>query len=328
MTKKFPQVLLVGNGINRAYGGGSWGDLLHDIATEDMKKYLESGKEMTTPMPLRAILLTHDNIDQSLKNYNKAKLFGSVSETTHREYLQKILAMGFDHILTTNYSYELETAALGKAATTITENQLRSMQAHSHYVKKAEPKYLLHTYNSCIFNGIENNIWHIHGESRKSDSMVLGHYYYGELLYKIKNYVANKSRRYFFNERDNVETHIRSWIDAFILGDVYVLGYGFDIAEIDLWWLLNRKFKEKADHGSVYFFEPKVHSENGEIDEKLELLKVFVGQDNCFDLGKEYYDWRKYNTQEYNEEYATHNKEMYPKFYAEAVDKIADLMRN
>lgn len=48
-----------------------------------------------------------------------------------------------------------------------------------------------------------------------------------------------------------------SWLDYFILGDVYSLGFGFDTSEIDLWWLLCRKKRERADHGELYFFEPE-----------------------------------------------------------------------
>jgi hypothetical protein len=43
-----------------------------------------------------------------------------------------------------------------------------------------------------------------------------------------------------------------------------------DVSELDLWWLLNRKKREKAHHGKVYFYEPKP---NG-FCEKHELLKL------------------------------------------------------
>ena len=55
------------------------------------------------------------------------------------------------------------------------------------------------------------------------------------------------------------------------MGDVYILGQSFDFGESDLWWLLNRKFNEKAEHGKVYFYEPYIHSQQ----EKINLLKVF-----------------------------------------------------
>ena len=50
---------------------------------------------------------------------------------------------------------------------------------------------------------------------------------------------------------------MKSWIDYFILGDLYILGFGFDFAEFDLWWLVNRKLREKADCGEIYFYEPE-----------------------------------------------------------------------
>ena len=72
---------------------------------------------------------------------------------------------------------------------------------------------------------------------------------------------------------------MKNWIDAFIMGDVYILGLGLDFSETDLWWLLNRKFNEKANHGKVYFYEPAKKSQK----EKILLLKVF-GVD-VIDLG-------------------------------------------
>jgi hypothetical protein len=43
-----------------------------------------------------------------------------------------------------------------------------------------------------------------------------------------------------------------------------------DVSELDLWWLLNRKKREKAHHGKVYFYEPKPKG----FCEKHELLKL------------------------------------------------------
>jgi len=37
---------------------------------------------------------------------------------------------------------------------------------------------------------------------------------------------------------------------------VYSLGFGFDTSEMDLWWLLCRKKRERAPHGDLWFFEP------------------------------------------------------------------------
>ena len=82
--------------------------------------------------------------------------------------------------MTTNYTYELEQAALHPGK--ISKSKIKAMMHHTEGSKIAEGKYLLHTYNRAVVSGHHNRIWHIHGEARKPDSMILGHYYYGKLL--------------------------------------------------------------------------------------------------------------------------------------------------
>ena len=54
---------------------------------------------------------------------------------------------------------------------------------------------------------------------------------------------------------DNVS--FDSWMDYFIMGDVYILGQGFDFSEFDLWWLLLRRKREKANTGKIVYYEPE-----------------------------------------------------------------------
>ena len=128
---------------------------------------------------------------------------------------------------------------------------------------------MLHSFNQITYNGVENKIWHIHGEARKFDSMVLGHYQYGSIFSKLKQYLEKTGKEYIKKQEKCESIEIQSWIDAFILGDVHVLGFGFDTSEFDLWWLINRKKREKASHGKVYFYEPI----KKDFDERIELLK-------------------------------------------------------
>ena len=72
---KRPQVILLGNGINLAFNGVSWNDLLNSIAVEEYKD-----KKIDCPMPLKAILVTRDNIDKTLKNHieqHREQAYGS-----------------------------------------------------------------------------------------------------------------------------------------------------------------------------------------------------------------------------------------------------------
>ena len=52
---------------------------------------------------------------------------------------------------------------------------------------------------------------------------------------------------------------------------------------MDLWWLINRKQREKAGTGKTYWFEPRVMNDPTAVDEKRELLRCLGVQ--CEDLG-------------------------------------------
>lgn len=269
MKNRKPRILLLGNGINRAFDSSSWDDLLNSI---DRRRERYDIAGFHVPETLKAILLTEDNVDKALKSkkHELANL-GTEKHEQQTRLLRRLLALPFDEILTTNYSYELETAALGSHA--VTENALRRMQSHSDEVSRAESRFLLHTFNKIETAHGERRIWHIHGEARKHGSMILGAYFYGNLLGKLVE--LNKKRGNYYASINPDETpkirKIRSWADAFILGDVYILGFGFGFSETDLWWLLNRK-KHEPGVGRVYFYELKPLPETNRA--KLDLLKL------------------------------------------------------
>ena len=262
-----PRVLLLGNGVNRAFGGGSWGQLIRDISCNPE---LPEDCTLHLPMPLRAILVTADTVGVQLRRAGDI-LYGKLGDPGHTDMLRKLLEMGFDHILTTNFSYELEAAA--HTATHISEAMLRQMMRHTDGCRQAEAKYLFYTYNLLESGAGEVPVWHIHGEGRKPDSMILGHYYYANLLEKISTYVKAEAGRYRRELERGEIPRVRSWADAFLFGDVYVLGFGFDVSEFDLWWLLNRK-KREAAAGGTWFFAPSEQLSEDRINEKEALLRV------------------------------------------------------
>jgi hypothetical protein len=256
-----PSLLLIGSGILQAFGGENWTDFLDSINTR--KDELPRVDKIDCPSPLKAILVTGDHVDVAMKNK-----FADPTEIKGMDQslvlvLQGILSVGFDHILTTNYTYELETAAMHPKK--LTKYKLSKMQKST--MDRAEPKYLLHTYMDLPFSDKQNKLWHIHGEARKPESVVLGHYYYGNLLYKIKKEVE-KIDRCRWGEENNTSA---SWVDAFLFGDIYCLGFGLGLCEFDLWWLLNRKAREKGNTGKMFFYDPMVP---GDFDAKLDLLKL------------------------------------------------------
>ena len=253
-----PKVLFVGSGVLQAFGGESWDKFLDSISQRN-----DIDHSIDCPAPLKAIILTNDHVDKALKDKFSKSTGAEITNPDLASFLQDTLSIGFDHILTTNYTYELEAASV--YPNKLSEYRIKKMQTST--AGRCEPKYLLHTYMSVPYNGKENKVWHIHGEARKPESVILGHYYYGNLLYEIKEEVKriDNSR---WKEKNNKNA---SWIDAFLFGDIYCLGFGFGLCEFDLWWLLNRKAREKGNNGNVYFYNP---AEKDKFDSKLELLKL------------------------------------------------------
>ena len=256
---RFPQVLLLGNGLNKSGGATGWTKLLQQIQSNKSLALDESVMEKV-PYPLLAVLATGNHIDQAIKD-SPDLFYGCDKNALEqiRQPLQALLNIGFDEILTTNYSYELERVANSKIAKD--GRNCTSLMRHTDAVKQAEPKYLLHPYNEVNNQAKTSRVWHIHGEVRKPSSIVLGHYYYGNLLQRYQNELSGRKNKQFEREKDGLPPILDSWLDAFIMGDVYVLGFGFDFSEFDLWWLLNRKFRETAAHGKVIFYEPSFGNE-------------------------------------------------------------------
>jgi len=257
-----PNVLLLGNGLNQANGGPSWREFLENIAVDEYKGKVGN---LTSPEPLKAVLVTNDNVNTALKE-EKRKLMQTQLNKDYVAFIESILETGFDDILTTNYTYELESVAL--LPRVANDKNIRDLRSGT----ERKERYCIHTCNEVsLANGdYKNRIWHIHGEASCYGGMVLGHYYYGNLLSEIRDYQKSRRGDYLKAQKTGKQVLYNSWIDSFVMGDIYVLGFGFGLNELDLWWLLNRKAREKAKTGKVYFYEPSSDKEH----EKVKLLKA------------------------------------------------------
>lgn len=92
---------------------------------------------------------------------------------------------------------------------------------------------------------------------RKSSSVILGHYFYASSLSKWQQ---------FFRKRGN------SYEQRYKKG----LPPLNDFSEFDLWWLLDRKKREKAPHGNLHFYVPSYGNEA-----KLMMLETYGNQTEC-----------------------------------------------
>ena len=286
---EYPKVLLLGNGICRCYGSVPWNTLLKSIAARD---FSEDEKETmkSIPNPLQAVVYSQDQIDSFLDNILDRfmpDMTAGLKDSEKRSLLfRSYIDRQFDTILTTNYSYEIEQAI--DPDFFIKRGRPNKYRQRSEVGTSKE-----HQFGIFRFNRVENgkgsqDIWHIHGEAALKNSVVLGHYYYGELLSVIENYCKRTIAYYGQCITKKLPFHLKSWIDYFLLGDVFIIGFSMDFSEMDIWWLINCKKRHFPDCGKVYLYEPLIDNKP-----QLRLLAEAYGVVICSD-GKYDFDYAAY----------------------------------
>lgn len=277
LAERRPQVLVIGNGLVRAYEESkrsdgkyeqwewSWTNLINKLARDGAPQF----KDNTPPATIHATAVTECDDKKRRNKFSKA-----LAQYEYKNYplIDNLLQIPFDAILTTNYTYELEYH-LNPSYITLSNETKRNKFAYT-TDKKSEEKYLLRTYNRIEKNGLTQNIWHIHGELRRPSSIILTHDEYARLVNKILEF-NNKRGDQYSRYYDSLE--IKSWVDYFLMGDLYILGLGMDFSEFDMWWLLSRRLREKNYPGTVTFFS-MADSNNPKI---MALSSLNVKCDNC-----------------------------------------------
>ncbi len=246
LLERRPQVLLFGNGIVRNDNEDMrWERLIQSIARDgiDVSEYRD------VPYTIQATAVADMGDTKRHQKYED-----KLTKAAYRKnsLVNALLTVPFDAILSTNYTYELEYHMLSQYPELSKHAKLK----YSHWtIDKRDSKYLIHGFNRLKKDGVAQDIWHIHGETRRPTSLILTHDEYARLISRILLY--NKERKKDYLDYEN-EMHFKSWIDYFILGDLYILGQGLDFSEFDLWWLLNRRLRENnVETGKVIFYEPK-----------------------------------------------------------------------
>lgn len=270
MNKQSNAILLVGNGINQAFEkreekfiphkenwefkGMSWESIVKqiifncnpDIEYEDISKL---------PMTLQIVIASKDDVKKTMKALSESMIADKISEEKDL-FLKELLNLPVENIITTNYSYELEQAAGIKA------------QKHAYFKCRKDTedglsptikKLRLHTYSDL--QNVNKRVWHIHGDAATPDSVIMGHFYYGKLLREIQMRIKNIMPYYKWCEKNNSEFKCKSWVDLFLSRDVYILGFGYDFSEMDLWWLAACKKLDFSDK-KIHYYAPKGEIKN------------------------------------------------------------------
>ena len=278
-----PQVLLIGNGLERGKNGQpEWSELLNALRAPGVEK--PTKEEEKLPFPLLYQLLSTPippprMLDAEMIKSEEKRLAEGLKclKHTSNPLLDRLPALGTDHILTTNYTYSLEAAFLPNHS--FQSSSSRSSARFSLCLpgkdgrQRAEREYRLHSgYEAKNEDGSRVGLWHIHGETGTPRGIVVGHDRYGRLLSRMERLCGNELTQ----SRDEGEHEFRSWPELFLFGDVYVLGFGFEPCEYDLWWLLRRKQRERYADGCVYFFNNSRKPESAIRDRLLEAHGVYL----------------------------------------------------
>lgn len=240
-SKNLPKVLLLGNGILRLYKGGNWQTLLKQIEPKPSK-----GLDLSNvPYAMQPEALCGVDVEDVQR-----KTAGAIHEVDINEktILKDILKLPFDAVLTTNYTYEIEATLNGGRWTEY--NRSRS------FVALDGCSSVWHNTSICSMVHCKDGriipVFHIHGEKARKHSLVLSYYSYANAVSRLVELNKQRGNDYQEKQKEGEEITVKSWLDYFLMGEVYAVGFGFDTSEFDIWWAIERKAREKAEHGELH----------------------------------------------------------------------------
>jgi hypothetical protein len=179
-------------------------------------------------------------------------------------YHERIMRIGYQDILTTNYDYCLQKSLFTDFETT----------KEGYATNKQESKYSL----KRAYRLNNSKIWHIHGELKdsrnlsadskyyKEESIMIGYEHYTSYLEKIQELI--KGKRKGSETINGVLSRIKNndtetyWVDTLFTHNVDIIGQGLDFSENHLWWLINHRasLKQETDliTNTIRFFYPEL----------------------------------------------------------------------
>ncbi|WP_026497777.1 hypothetical protein [Butyrivibrio sp. WCD2001] len=236
--KKYPNVLFLGNGILRlGEKSSSWGVLINNIK-------MREGKINISDIPYAMQPEAVCGVDVEEIQRRVANNISTAQETN--PILANLLSLPFDAILTTNYTYEIESVLSGKPFT-------RNARKAAFFALDGNTKVNHNTFVCNVVRKTDGSIipvFHVHGEAERKHSLVLSYYSYAKSVSLLQQYNRDKLGNNLYQKQIQDERHLcRCWLDYFIMGNVWSVGLGLDVSEFDIWWAIERKARENASHG-------------------------------------------------------------------------------
>lgn len=244
-----PSCLLVGNGINKQFNDKSWAELIEQALKTSNQHFPYSELEQM-PATMQIVAATKDHVHEYMNKLSTNLM--NINMTNERaSFLQSLLMLPVNDILTTNYTFELEIASGMEQRKTAYSSGLNS----TFVLREKDKKFRLFQYYETKKS---KRIWHIHGDISKPETMLMGHYYYGKQLKAIQECIAKTIRRYKTCQNTHSSFTPYSWIDLFLTGDIYILGLGMYLCESDLWYLLCCK-KRNFPNTKAYYYDLSIN---------------------------------------------------------------------
>lgn len=267
MIPSIPQILLIGNGINLAYKDKSWEEIVRkELSKNSVGLSWEDIK--TIPSTMQIVLATKNHVNTCLSDFAKEMENQSLSND-RTDFLRKLSLLPMDCFLSTNYGFEIEKA-MGFVGNV---HSYRTKTVWTDKARGIKDQFRFYQYYPLEqVGGAIKELWHIHGDIAKPNGMVMGHYYYGKLIGEIQKHIPEILRDYRSFESKGISYTPKSWVDWFMISDVYILGFGMYLCESDIWWLLCCKQREFPKTKVLYY--PGSMKKN---DERRLLLEAYGG---------------------------------------------------
>lgn len=271
------KTILLGNGLSRTFNSSpSWSELL-GVNDKRIEK-------LPYPLKLRLIDIKIEQVLFKLeKHLTPTEEYASI--------IKRLVRNGFVNFLTTNYTYEIEYSLLPLNKRNYDYIKKCSFSMKNTFLDKGVS---ISNYTIIKYEGKSIYIWHLHGEIRKKSSIVLDQNTYGKLVGDIYNYDVKNIFKVNHYGYDYQGYACKSWIELFLLDDLYIVGYGLDYSEFDIWWILEKRKIYRLKLSNKIFLYQTYAKEFNNITKKLfkkEDIKLINCNRNC----KEY-DFKKLYT--------------------------------
>lgn len=239
-------ILFIGNGLNRVSNQGTaWDSSLDQLAGTPETQDRDEGKIRKE----KPFTLWFEELRNRSDRTNLKQTFANeiLSKLEHNDLHKQVMSLDMQHILTTNYDYNLEKSL---------ESERSFQKGYSSSSTAKETHYSLFRRKSVG----SKYVWHIHGELANIGSIMLGHDQYTGYQHKIYSFLRDgvPTRSIdrngcpylskFARSRRKYKGDVVSWVDLFIERNVHMVGFGLDYTENHLWNLIS--FKNKLRNGS------------------------------------------------------------------------------